>query len=259
MGKFDGILIATDWDGTFFSGGQLFEKNLEAIKRFQSEGGLFTVCTGRHYSFVKGFKDSVFPNTYLISNGGCCIVDPTTEEPIYRGFCDEYLFTLLSAVLTDEAVITNVSVFSDLQTDPFVYSFSEYFDNIEFLSGLNIYKVMIKYKTEDAALRGMESAKQKGLGEYIAARSWTIGLEFLKKKNAKGAALRRVGERIGARLIVGVGDYENDIDMIEDADIGYAVENACDALKAVADRITVNVRDSAIAAVIEDIEREFCS
>ena len=47
--------------------------------------------------------------------------------------------------------------------------------------------------------------------------------------------------------------------MIEDADIGYAVENACDALKAVADRITVNVRDSAIAAVIEDIEREFCS
>ena len=57
MGKFDGILIATDWDGTFFSGGQLFEKNLEAIKRFQSEGGSFTVCTGRHYSFVNGFKE----------------------------------------------------------------------------------------------------------------------------------------------------------------------------------------------------------
>ena len=41
--------------------------------------------------------------------------------------------------------------------------------------------------------------------------------------------------------------------MIRDADIGYAVENAADSLKAVADRITVSARDGAIAKIIDDL------
>ena len=57
----------------------------------------------------------------------------------------------------------------------------------------------------------------------------------------------------GAHTLICVGDFENDIDMVRDADIGYAVENAVDELKAVADRITVNVNDGAIAKIIEDI------
>ncbi|MBQ2716718.1 MAG: HAD hydrolase family protein, partial [Clostridia bacterium] len=38
------------------------------------------------------------------------------------------------------------------------------------------------------------------------------------------------------------------------ADIGYAVGNATDSLKAVADRVTVNVREHAIAKIIEELE-----
>ena len=50
-----------------------------------------------------------------------------------------------------------------------------------------------------------------------------------------------------------VGDFENDISMIKEADIGYAVGNAADELKAVADRITVNAADGAIAKIIYEI------
>ena len=66
MGKFDGILIATDWDGTFFSNNQLFDKNLEAIRYFQDNGGSFTLCSGRAHSFLKSYYDRVKPNTYAI-------------------------------------------------------------------------------------------------------------------------------------------------------------------------------------------------
>ena len=58
-------------------------------------------------------------------------------------------------------------------------------------------------------------------------------------------------------MLVGVGDYENDLTLIRDADIGYAVENATSSLKAIADRVTVSVNECAIAKIIEDLEREF--
>ena len=54
-------------------------------------------------------------------------------------------------------------------------------------------------------------------------------------------------------LLVCVGDFENDFDMVRDADIGYAVANAADSLKGVADRITVSARDGAIARIIEEL------
>ena len=44
---------------------------------------------------------------------------------------------------------------------------------------------------------------------------------------------------------------------IEKADIGYAVGNAIDALKAKADRVTARVDECAIARIIDELEREF--
>ena len=41
--------------------------------------------------------------------------------------------------------------------------------------------------------------------------------------------------------------------MITAADLGYAVGNAVDSLKLVADRITVHACDSAIARIIEEL------
>jgi hydroxymethylpyrimidine pyrophosphatase-like HAD family hydrolase len=55
---------------------------------------------------------------------------------------------------------------------------------------------------------------------------------------------------------VAVGDYENDLDMIKMAGIGYAVANACPALKAIADRITVSNDEHAIAKIIDDLDKE---
>ena len=53
-----------------------------------------------------------------------------------------------------------------------------------------------------------------------------------------------------------VGDYENDISMLRHADIAYAVENAIDEVKAVADRITVHHNEDALAHIIADLEKE---
>ena len=89
---------------------------------------------------------------------------------------------------------------------------------------------------------------------YSVVRSFRRGLEILSLENTKGAAIKKLASHLGTQLTVAVGDYENDISMLREADVGYAVENAADEVKKNAAKITVACENSAIAKVIKDIE-----
>ena len=93
--------------------------------------------------------------------------------------------------------------------------------------------------------------------EFDFIRSEQILYEILPKGISKGAALTRMAELLGVDMVntVAVGDYHNDISMIQAAGIGYAMANAHPDVKAIADRITVDNDHHAIAAIVEDLER----
>ena len=87
-------------------------------------------------------------------------------------------------------------------------------------------------------------------------RSWNEGLEYVSKDSGKGVAVDHLKKHLNGQIhtTVGVGDYENDITLLQYADIGYAVDNSLDSVKEAADRITVKNTEHAIAAVIKDLE-----
>ena len=58
---------------------------------------------------------------------------------------------------------------------------------------------------------------------------------------------------MGAHTLVCVGDYENDVTLLQAADISYAVGNAMPKLKQIADRVTVTNKEDAIAAIIAEL------
>ena len=48
MGKFNGVLLASDFDDTFITGDLVVPpENLRALNYFTGEGGTFTIATGR--------------------------------------------------------------------------------------------------------------------------------------------------------------------------------------------------------------------
>ena len=79
MGKFDGYLLLSDFDGTLAhtesiiteEGKKSFKtiskENCDAIRYFQSEGGLFTLATGRQPEHVAQWAEEIRPNTYISS------------------------------------------------------------------------------------------------------------------------------------------------------------------------------------------------
>ncbi|MBO4392388.1 MAG: HAD hydrolase family protein, partial [Clostridia bacterium] len=91
--------------------------------------------------------------------------------------------------------------------------------------------------------------------EYKFARGWSEGLEMFSLSAGKGSALSEVKRLTGSRLAVSAGNYDNDLEMIEKADIGVAVANASPRLKASADVVIVSCDENAIAAIIEMLEK----
>lgn len=72
---------------------------------------------------------------------------------------------------------------------------------------------------------------------------------------SKIAALRQLGVWLGipCRNLVAVGDNYNDAEMIEKADVGVAMGNAPDEIRAVADVVVGTNNDSGLREVVEDV------
>ena len=71
MGKFDGILLITDLDGTLIQNDRtISEENANAIRYFQSEGGIFTVATGRYPDFLQNYADKFKVNSCVVGLNG---------------------------------------------------------------------------------------------------------------------------------------------------------------------------------------------
>ncbi len=264
MGIFDGVLIASDWDGTLFNGKEVPRKNIDAISYFLENGGNFTVSSGREYSYIENALNDFPISTYAVALNGACIKDTRSGEVLFEGFIDERAYEVFDRVLSlsDGAVLMSYIARGDKTFTTIPVSVYRK-ERAALLAREDIYDLVLRTATPEGAIRTAAAARvaleEDGECAYTAVRSFPCGVEVLKKELTKGVGARRVANALGARILVGVGDYENDIHLLREADIGYAVENAMPSLKAAADRITVSVDDGAIAKIIEDIEKELRS
>ena len=252
MGRYDGILMMSDWDGTLSAGGVIPEANCEAIRRFQAEGGIFTLCSGRNYTHFDQYREFVIPNAPICAYNGALIVD-TDGSFLSESFLDREALLAVRELVIRGAVTSYVNLYTKEDGAPTTCTMQEFVDNFAEYEKMHHYKTDLVCKNEEEAIAAQRLAETLIPDGYFAVRSWPVGLEILKKSASKGEALKFMKKRLGARLTVAAGDYENDAEMLVSADIGYAVENAVPSVKAVADRITVSVRDAAIAKIIEEL------
>lgn len=254
MGKFDGWLICSDFDGTVYADKHLSDENCAAIRYFQSEGGLFTFASGRFSATFANFADYIKPNAPIVALGGSVIAEG--DELLYCGGIDtKSAIRFGLELLTGKDGVDALLLYT---TKDVIKVKREDHAAPEELSA-RLPERMPKMVTIVDAARSDELLAELGecaRGSYDVTRSWPRGIEFTAFEDTKGRSVLKLKELLGARHLVCVGDYENDISMIRAADIGYAVGNAVPSLKAAADRITVDCREHAIAAIIRDIESE---
>lgn len=256
MGKFSGILLCTDFDNTLAYGQKVSPRNTEAIKYFQDNGGLFTIISGRSEYFFNNHTEIIRPNTYLGCVNGSVIYDPFEDRIVWEGFMSGDMVTPAIKIINDVKNIKNIMVFRQGELITVMTDGKTAYEELRVAMSLPVYKLIFHSLPDTPFTQEECRTISEYLGEeFEAMRSWNCGIEVQSRGCNKGRAAKRIAELTGAKLLVCVGDYENDISMIKEADIGYAVENALDSVKAVADRVTVDVREGAIAAVIDDLEK----
>ena len=283
MKKFSNIIIVSDLDGTFFSKvAKTYDENIRAIERFKSEGGIFTFATGRdHYSLLTVIPEAEkIVNAPIIIANGARLYDKEKKEYLYTFTLNMPLFSEFWKIVCakypeigmrfscEKGIV--MPVFNEIMQDDFKEMALK---NITYRemplkelteSGEDVYKCVIVHTPEilDDVRRIGKSFEKDINRDLFFSKSYLRGLEVVDKKSSKGEMALRLkkyvsGERFKESKLFAIGDYDNDISMLELADYGAAPENALDHVKKLAKILTVRCDDGAIADLIDIIEGEY--
>lgn len=251
MGRYTGILLCSDFDGTLSVDGKVSRENMEAIRKFTEGGGLFTVASGRYYDFLLDFFPDHDFNAPLITLNGAVFYDTQKKlicrERFMTGLTVDYIKEIFERIIG----LTEVVFYTK---SGFVHISKDTLDTLQTLDLSTIYKLSVRVDADmeisDKATLDIKSFTPES---YEVARSWYWGIEVQNIENTKGPATRELARLVGANKLVCAGDFENDIGMLRSADVGYAVGNCIDTLRDAADRITVPAAEHAIAKIIEEL------
>ena len=251
MGKYSGYQLCSDVDGTLVYDGKISDKNREAISYFISEGGIFTVATGRppFHLETMDFK-CAFPT---IAINGTLIYDEKARKTLWKSPMSEKAIKADLEAHSHAKNLDRIAVFfeDEMKIANSHKELREYFS-----CGREIFKTVACFGDEENALLFRKYVSDTYKDTVEIDRSWSTGVEIHGVKTGKSYSIKEYRKLFPEiHTSVAVGDYENDLLMIRDADIGYAVDNAIPEVKAVAKRTAPHCKDSAIAYVIEDILR----
>ncbi len=267
MGKFDGILIATDLDATFLNDKrQITPENKSAIEYFMSEGGYFTIATGRSIRGLSFVFDVFTPNAPLILYNGAMIYDLKNGKVLEESFLDPKLSGLLKKIESEfsfagiqvcsgsSAYITrdNSRIKHILKAENVTGNY-KHFSEVE----MPWRKAIFVQEADELPIirEAIYESEYKDICNVMQSSPYY--LEVLPLSATKGNALKRVAHHLGIPQdkTIGLGDNENDIPLIKAARYGIAVSNAIPQLLEVANIITVDNNSHAIAKTIYDIEK----
>ncbi len=262
MGRYSGILLCTDWDGTIAMQGVALPGNVEAVARFVAEGGRFTVVSGRTPRELVRMTEGLAVNAPMAGLNGTLVFDRESGKYLHVGHMPEGAKAEIAALRTRFDFFRGYHYFT--ADEHFYYSLDDTtrtFD--EFLADIpqtGLHKICINTLPRDEA--GYECSAflrdtlTEELGDrYAISRSWHGGVEVQSAEHSKGHAIERIRALLGDEIktVICAGDYENDIPMLRAADIGIAIGDGSAMTCAAADRVTVPVAECAIAQIIEEL------
>ena len=272
--NFSNFLIASDLDGTFLNKkGEVVQRNLDAIARFNANGGCFTLNTGRPHITIEpttGDPTKIF-NAPCSHCNGAYLYDFRTKEYFFEellsptdtadliAFAKQYCPDIASranareqirffvpdgvqkprAVGTEEGIVVYDLPLKD-------WPMNDWYKMVFVGDPDRILQVRRDFEHVFGERFGKTTSSARALEVQLPHSSKAVGID----------KMRKLTPELGARTIIACGDYENDIPMLKAADIAVCPANALDEVKEICDLVLCHCDEGLIGDIVEAIEAE---
>lgn len=281
MGKFTGLLLASDYDNTLTYTEEALrlcrpmppvsKANQAAIRYFMAEGGIFSVATGRAKPAFEAVADGVPMNGPTILFNGAAIYDFSTGKYLCEAFLPETARAHIAQTIR-ELPFAAVELYHDNND---IHALQPNDVTRRHLHVTHSPTVIVDSMEQvpspiSKALFSTEPAHQAALLDYLRGQGWygdyeiVASSESLVELTARGANKGGMVRRLAALLhipqanVACVGDHANDISMLTWAGMAFAPANALPEVRALpCVRTLPDCREDAIAALIAVLDEKF--
>lgn len=269
MKLFDGCLLACDVDGTLVINGKVPKRNVEKIKFFTDNGGIFSLSTGRSAGALTSATSAVEGISASVVANGCMIYDFETNEVLDSVLIDKRGYDIIFEI---KEALPFVGIELHAGTDVYVLKRTDETDEHEKYESLTVTQVKdedvknlrlnkvlyaINDKENIPVIRNVIKGKETGCDfldtAAILGDKERFYLEQIPSGISKAEGVKKLAKlkNIKKGNLFAIGDYFNDIEMLEYADIGAAPPSAPDVVKKKADFITGNTENGSVADFID--------
>ena len=280
MGKFDGVLLASDFDNTILNTERprrtgcpippISQRNVEALHYFMNNGGRFTVATGRALPAFRMFADQVPMNAPAVVCNGAALYDfqaetylETMELPEAVRVQGQAVLDRFPAAAVEAYHLDNVihAVRPNALTRQHQHVTHAGVETADSLLEVPMPLVKIMFEDEPQSLRS--------LWDYVRQQPWAADyeiffsdrslLEVTRKGASKGAMVARLAERLGISRehIYCAGDEKNDLSMLTMAAQGFAPANCVENVKNCGAAIVADCDHDTLAEIVAILDKRY--
>ena len=257
-------LVVTEMDGTLLnSKGEVSQLFFEQFQELKENSIHFCAASGRQHNSIAAKLDAIKEDIYIIAeNGGVTKKGDLVlashflaKEQVLR------LIPTLRKINRSNIVLCGDNcAFIESKDEQFIDLFQEYYHSFEQVEDLMliaqsfpIFKIAVYHfdSSEDFVYPEIQHLKEDVLlkisGQHL--------LDISAKHANKGNALKEVQEilTISKEETLVIGDYHNDIEMMEQAEFSFAMENAHQDIKTIAKYQTKSNNNYGVETVLERV------
>ncbi|MGI6433726.1 MAG: Cof-type HAD-IIB family hydrolase [Sphaerochaetaceae bacterium] len=250
--------IAIDLDGTLLtSDKQITPYTLEVLSALKGQGIHISIATGRSLATTIRFIEQVGTNFPAVLYNGSCLWDPLSATDVWHtalehDICSQIVALGATGGAKLHAFMNHQLYFdeNDRHADTFEPLSAVVGKAVNFasLGPLSFTKAMFLGPPEQT--KPIREQLHSQFGNRIhTVYSHPTFLEVMSQGATKGAALERLMKLHGidSAHVAVFGDADNDVEMLKWAGFSYAMANASEAVKQVADEIILGNDEEGVA------------